>query len=358
MNHSSNNTSTTTPFPAASSSKQKELSAWIGTTLGISMLGIINNLLILRVAWPSKFKKSGVSLLIFHFVAVNLFMCLVIVPVGVVIVLAKRDGRWLADNSCHFVHTLWTAVGTVVNWSDVGLAANRFIALYFPHGYKAWTSTRVNVGVILTSWAISVGLMMPFTTGAGGQGITLSELGLCFIKPSGRLGVFLSTNMGYVPYALSGAGSLLILWKCFGFGRLRSTAVVAQEGELPGTRRRITQRRLNMAKMLLIIFLWSGICSIPSWLITTVFPWLYASNPVSVMWIRTCAVCQYAFTPCILLLSNPEYQKRARVLFIDRPRGSSGVVGDNTSKGGRAPWVSAQAPNHPGFQLKHLITHE
>ncbi|OQV23364.1 hypothetical protein BV898_02810 [Hypsibius exemplaris] len=304
------------PFPVLSHAKQTELTAWIGTSLTISSLGVFNNLLILRVMWLEKHSKSGLNLLLLHFTAVNVLVCLASFLVPFSFVLVRRNGWPITGAPCQYIHTIATINVFVINWSDAGLAANRVVALYRPHCYKAWTRKPVIVAAIASSWLISMAVTIPFAAAAGGLGIGLSSLGLCFyIMSSSRLGLYLIAMGSYVPYAISGTCALLILLK-FCSGARRGNAV---SGIGEANRRRTETRRLNVAKMLLLTLLWSGVCVGPGYLTATVFPGLYASNPVSVLWTRTSFACQFAFTPWVLLLSNREYQKRLKSIIWNRP---------------------------------------
>ncbi|OWA53947.1 hypothetical protein BV898_18371 [Hypsibius exemplaris] len=322
MNKNSSNLSgvAATPLQLLSPAKQRELSAWIATTLIISFFGVLNNILTLRVIWSVKLRKPGVSLLIFHFVAVNLLMCLVTLPTAILVVMGKRDGWFMiAGNSCSYFAVLYTINVSVVNWSDAGLAANRLVALYLPHRYRAWTRPAVSLAIILCCWLICVVIALPFTLSAGGQGTVRSGLGMCNITPRGRFGDFLLSTHTYVPYAISGIGSLLILWKFFSVSRLRNGDVAPyRTGHVVARHRMRTQRRLNMAKIVLLNFLWSVVCAFPGYVINSAFAFLYYKDPVGVLWVRTSAACQYVFTPCIFLLSNPEYQRRLRGLVNRR----------------------------------------
>ncbi|OWA53644.1 hypothetical protein BV898_18065 [Hypsibius exemplaris] len=329
------NYSAVPPFPVLSPTMQTELTAWIAITLTVCVVGIFTNVLLLRVMWSAELQRSGVSFLLFHFVAVNLLMCIVTTPIAVILVLVKRDGWHIPSNICYYITTLNTINISVVNWSDAGLALNRFVALYFPHSYKTWATTPTLVVIIACGWIIPISLTMPFTVAAGGQSVTLSPIGLCSLMPNGQLGIFLTSSASYVPYGISGAGALLILWKCFDFSRPR-VAVDRAEDRLheAGARRRMAQRRLNMAKMLLFTYLWTGFCAIPAYLIIrTNFPRLFGPVAVSILWIRTSTACQFAFTPCILLLSNPEYQRRVKRLMSCLPMAGE----DQTSRGEPRP---------------------
>ncbi|OWA53646.1 hypothetical protein BV898_18067 [Hypsibius exemplaris] len=317
LNSTNCNNSTVPPFPVLSPASQKELTTWIATTLTVCVVGILNNILLLLVTWSAKLQRSGVSFLLFHFVGVNLLMCLITGPAAIFLVLIKRHGWHIPSNICYYVTTLNTINISVVNWSDVGLAFNRFVALYFPHSYKAWATTPVNIAIIACSWFIPIALTMPFTVAAGGQSVALSPIGLCALNPSGVLGSFLLVCASYLPYAISGAVALLILWQCFTISRPK---VGTEDRRFEASARgRVAHRRLNMAKMLLFIFLWTGLCVLPAYVVThTKYPQWFGPASVSVLWIRTSTACQFAFTPCILLLSSPEYQRRAKLIMYGR----------------------------------------
>ncbi|OQV11452.1 hypothetical protein BV898_14248 [Hypsibius exemplaris] len=310
--------STVARFPELSPTAKQEVTAWIATTLTICVVGVLNNFLLIRVIWTAKLQRSGVSFLLFHFVVVNLLMCLVTVPAAIFLVIFKRDGWSIPCNVCHYITTLNVINMTVVNWADVGLALNRFVALYFPFRYKAWATPRVNFAIIACSWVISTAIAMPFGVAAGGQGVTQSAIGLCSLDPRGYLGSFLVVSSSYVPYCISGAGAVLISWTCLSFLRLH--VAVGLQNTAGGSRRRMVQRRLNMAKMLLFTFLWTGFCVIPAYVVNRGrFPQFFGPAAISVFWIRTSTACQFAFTPCILLLSNPDYQQRAKAIISGHP---------------------------------------
>ncbi|OWA53944.1 hypothetical protein BV898_18368 [Hypsibius exemplaris] len=163
----SNTAASSATFPELSAEKQTELTALASITLTISYIGVLSNILTLRVTWSTNLGKAGVSLLIFHFVAINLMECLVTLPTAIFIMLAKRDGRFIPDLACPYFTTFYMINVSVVNWSDAGLALNRFIALYFPHRYKAFTSGAVNTAVIVGRWLISVGVSSLFGLSVG-----------------------------------------------------------------------------------------------------------------------------------------------------------------------------------------------
>ncbi|OQV22585.1 hypothetical protein BV898_03410 [Hypsibius exemplaris] len=208
-------------FPNLTDARQTELIAWGTVTLSLSFLGAVNNLLVLLVTWPGAGSKFGLNLLIFHFVAVNLFMCLMGIPISVILILLKRDGYFIPPNICNFFQAVYGLGATLVNWSDSMLAVNRCLALFVPHHYLSLTKQSANLAVLVFMWAIGLAGMLPMSFGVGGQ-LRLSDLGQCGTFPAaGRLGMFLMSLVSYFPFSVTGTGALLILLKMSGMARHR-----------------------------------------------------------------------------------------------------------------------------------------
>ncbi|OQV12705.1 hypothetical protein BV898_13026 [Hypsibius exemplaris] len=99
-----------------SADKEAELSAALTVTAIISFSGALGNLLVLLVTWPkTAARKSGLNLLIFQFVAANLFMCLVNIPTSVFMIQSQRDGLILPMGMCNYTQAFFTTGWTAVN---------------------------------------------------------------------------------------------------------------------------------------------------------------------------------------------------------------------------------------------------
>ncbi|OQV21562.1 hypothetical protein BV898_04464 [Hypsibius exemplaris] len=354
---------------------QRELLACIITTTIFSVIGTVTNFLALVVTWPTRANKLGLNLLIFNFVAVNLAMCAVANPLNVYAALANRLGYTTTLRACRYINTPFSLLVYVINFTDVGLTVNRCCALFFPHQYKRWTAKHINVIILVAVWVFSVGVSCPAAFGYGGRP-TVNSLGGCNFLPDRPL-LRVQIVFGYAPYVIAGVGSLMILYKCYGMSRRNRVAVqqsstrhgpstrygpstgdglATRYGSStrhgPSTRdglstrdgpstgdglatrygpstgdglatrdgsstrhRRVLLERLKMAKMMLVLFLWGLLCLIPWGVITSVYPSLLASDPVSYMWIRAALGTQYGLTPCILLVCNRDYREKLSKIF-------------------------------------------
>ena len=280
--------------PSLSPIESEELSAWIAITLTISAIGSVANITVLIATWPKRSAKSALNLQIFHFVFLNLIICLITVPASVSLVVAKLYGYPVWPHSCNYLYLPYMVFPTLVNWCDAGLAVNRVIALYFPLKYRAWNSKRVSIIMMAGYWIICLAFVVPAAFGVDGAKIQANPLGLCVMVPKGLYGKCFSAILLYIPYLITGVGVVLIVVKSVSLVRERRR--VFQQAE-NNRRSRAIDRRLNLARMLLLTFLWTTVCMVPGVVIVYGMPNLYVTHPLISLWIRTITVCQYGFTP-------------------------------------------------------------
>ena len=283
-------------FRALSPSKQAELTVWFAITLTLCCLGALGNMLVLFVTCPKRgpVTKSGVSLLIFHFTSLSFAMCLVNIPVTIFMILAKRDGHGVVDDtvSCGIIHTVFIINGALVNWSDLTLCANRCVALFYPYKYRALSTRKFNYLLIASCWVVTLAIALPMGTGVTGS-MVLVPMGNCLLRSKGeREATIFASLVSYVPYGLNGMGSLAIIWKSHQLGRSRAVGPLMAASRLTPV-----GRRVRMAQMVMLVWVWSAVCSGPGILIVSKFPRLFATNPVSVLWLRTLLTLQYGLVP-------------------------------------------------------------
>ena len=144
VNCSLQNISTATPFNQSTvvNIDATKLLSWIVTTCLVCFVGTLANVLAILAIWPRQPFTSGLNFLIFHFLAVNLFMCLVNIPICIGMIAARQSGYIISPISCNYVQPLYTIFYWLANWFEAGLAVNRYIALFFPHSYKVCVKPR------------------------------------------------------------------------------------------------------------------------------------------------------------------------------------------------------------------------
>ena len=127
----------------SSQNRAGELYYWTIVSFCLCIIGSFNNILVLLVTWPrAGGSKVGLHMLILHFIAINLFMCLINHPIRTIMVVANQHGHRAPDGVCPFADFFFGIGWFALSWADAGLAINRVLALYVPHQHREWASTR------------------------------------------------------------------------------------------------------------------------------------------------------------------------------------------------------------------------
>ncbi|OQV14497.1 hypothetical protein BV898_11339 [Hypsibius exemplaris] len=276
--------------------QQSELLAWSVLTSFITLTGVFSCLVLLIATRPKRGSTRGINMLIFHFMAVHLIMCGLCLPGNVITVQMRAQNVTFPPHLCRCVQAIHVTCVSVINWSDAGLALNRFVALFYPHCYKAWTTKWANAGLVILSWLLSLLGLFFIIPGTAGQ-LTSNAMGLCVYIPAGSLGKAV-TFLQYAAYGITGVLAFAILWKTCQRRKMVGQTVINHQN------RRITLRRLKMANLLLLTYLWSAVCTLPWVAIVYVGLQRFGGDPVLSLWQRTCLAAQYAVTPCILIVST------------------------------------------------------
>ena len=276
-----------TVIAALNDAQRRELLAWSITMALICVIGVVIGILALLATWPGRRGLSGVSVLVWHLVLVNFLNSLTWYPSYAATIHLTQVGHITNLKTCQFVAPFCVALQNVVNWSEVGLALNRFNALFFPHVYRTFTTNRVNLCHLTLVWLVGTSVVYPILSG---NYVKVGPLGECgYAVFTRQLHLIPFSIINYMPFVVSGAGALTTLWKTS-----RNSRVVGN-GEM--AHRRITLRRLRMAVLLVVVFVWNTACNVISIIVMRHFPGSLASSPVSRMWLRLVATIMYATTP-------------------------------------------------------------
>lgn len=276
-----------------------EVLAWVVVTGVVCFLGCFNNIVMLLATWPGKKtgNKSGLNLLVFNFIAANLLSCLVNIPAKIIMVQAKQSGTVIGVGVCGYVNTVHVVGWVAVNAADATLAFNRCVALFFPYSYRAWSTNVVNLAIVAGLWLTSFAVIMPMGFGYGGTFLILQS-GQCGFRPlKSAFGTFLPV-VAYIPLLVGLLASLLIVWKIYSMSG--GEAVVGRDRSKMA---RMTNRRLKMAKILLLTFMWGATFNTVYALLNYAFPFVFEKWAQLNLWLLTSFAVQYSSTPVSLVSS-------------------------------------------------------
>ncbi|OWA52612.1 hypothetical protein BV898_17060 [Hypsibius exemplaris] len=296
-----------TQNPVDSSIERSSLRVWFAIFLALSLIGILTNGLLFLVIIRSRTLRSGAGVLILHVITNCFITCAIHNPIHGILIYG--DNVWFARprNICKYVHFLLGLTQFANNWAEASLAVNRLVAIVFPFAYKAWSTRKVTLGMIVMCWLIAIACYMPYVLEVSGKFIVTKE-GQCTVQVVGSVGVFLTFLAVYGPYGLVG----LIIAVVFLFMYLRVCCLSQRPSGIvnPQQARQdvIYRRRLSVTKMLFISFLFDVMCMMPQAIFLTSFPRIYMEGPLLRLWLRTCLALQYPVTPVILFVCNDDYQ--------------------------------------------------
>ena len=312
-------------FPQLSKAQTTELTAWIVTQLTLTYLGALCNAIVLAVTWPKGQRKFGINLIIFHFVAINFLLCCVNLPLSVFTVVVKRAG-YPITRACSYIHSIFAVAVYALNWSDASLSLNRCVALLLPHHYRAWTSWKIQLSIIAGTWTFSIAALIPVLCHVRDSYMFATAMGQCVLHyGTDQFGLFLQSILIYIPYAITGTSCMLILLKSLALALQQRRNVLPTLGAAELKRQ---LHRLRMARIVMLIFLWSVACSAAGWIAASVASNIYIRSPLSALWMRSPYPLQFGFMPvsfstdCLCMnyvcgeLHNRRHQENFAITFV------------------------------------------
>ena len=144
--------------------------------------------------------------------------------------------------------------------------------------------------MIAISWMFGIALGTPGAFGVGSTYVR-SQLGYCVSIVLSPLGSGLMTFQSYGANTLIGIIYIFLLYKLMTSGRV-----------MPGTvmtirRQNILKRRIAIARLLILSFVWRCVCDLPMVVALSGFPSDYVKQPLLHLWLRFCIFMQYAVNP-------------------------------------------------------------
>ncbi|OQV16913.1 hypothetical protein BV898_08919 [Hypsibius exemplaris] len=275
---------------------------WFGVTTFISLFGAAAFLVLILGIASRRELHRGSGVLIIHLLAVEFCMVSIHYPITNTVTFIARyygDPNLLRSLDCALIQFFMTTFQHAGNWASFFLAINRFFAILVPHRYRAISSSSAILGMILSSWAISLCCNLPLYFGVGGViGNTIS--GDCGLLKTSKIDYpFRAAFAYYIPLI-----SLIIIYFTL-FMRtnyIRRYRVAVQIPTMSQLER--ARRRLSVTKMLFVSSVFYCLCYFPAPVIVTFFPSYSFNNRDAFLYIRMLVVCGYASNPVGLNLGD------------------------------------------------------
>jgi Serpentine type 7TM GPCR chemoreceptor Srv len=162
------------------------------------------------------------------------------------------------------------------------------VAICFPHHYAPWTRKKLIFILIIMAWLIALVLKMLNFVGIGGSYVA-TNLGMCVYVGKGRPGHAILAMGGWVTYLLVGLIAAAIL--------LHSMVNTVKNRQLQTVQSPSVKRRLSVAKMLFVSFLFSLICNLPVSILMSNGQFVTSISPLTALWLRFLFVGPLAVNP-------------------------------------------------------------
>ncbi|GAU92343.1 hypothetical protein RvY_04436 [Ramazzottius varieornatus] len=269
-----------------------ELHAAFAVSTIVGLFGVLANLLLLIVIirLVRHNPDSGSHVLIANLVLIYLLSCCPVLPmVSIPFALSIS----MPDAYCRY-HSLFTyIVYWSANWTEACLGFNRVVAIYFPHKYSKYCNITVNCVLVALTWLLSL-VMTTLVAFFGGATRTV-VFGQCEFNVKSRAGGVIIALNTFVPWALIALASIAVIWRAL-------QVYLARKVEATGNPRSNAQynsyrRRLQVAKMLLLSFIWGTLCKMPFFVTGAVNKMLFITVPLLNSWFKVIVIAEYAVNP-------------------------------------------------------------
>ena len=243
----------------------------IGTLL--CLFSFISNLIcLIAICTYPRLRRRG-CILVANLVIINILLSTTVYPVNIITPFYRHDV--LPESFCYnFTRYYYLTLHWFI-WQECLLSINRFIAIVVPRFYATVINTKRLIATII------VGYLIPFFINAYGLSRNLyvqsPPFGTCRYKPEfGKVYPLIHATLGvYLPVCAIGI-SYLTIFISFYSKKRRATGPHV----LPSDTRSVREaKRMRLAKMLFVSFLWNSLAYLPQPVVSALFPQLYTRYP-------------------------------------------------------------------------------
>ena len=271
------------------------LTIWFTFMLVCILLGTISNGLLLFAILSCRKLLHGSGILIAHSLALNLMLCAVHMPMVAVSTFLGKYYQYSSPSFCQYQVLFYYTCVYSVNYASLGVAVNRFVAVFFPHKYNKWAEPKVTLFMALVSWMVPFACNLTIFYGNGGSFESVKPWGACGIAPTQSL-VYPVTMVLCVPVPMITLSTLYML--IFAVYWWRSFVFRLSGGKAADTNASISMdRRLKRVKLLFLSALWYAIALIPAPTAGSLYPVEYVSFPLLQLLFRGLLMLAYSTTP-------------------------------------------------------------
>ena len=271
------------------------LTTWLIVMFLTSLTGGVLFVILLNAVLSQQILKSGIGILIANLLILQLISCIIHFPVFASQVYLNKLGYFF-DVHCD-LYVTFIAIIHVGHFIQCFISINRFIAIIFPHHYRSLCSRKTVTFSIIVSWLLGFGLTSLFYFHIGGK-FTLGVTGGCepFVTNPDVFMIITSFN-SYLPISILGVLYFFIFIQMTLKGHVSKwQSVYDGEPQTLAVKQR-QERRVVIARMLFVSFLWYFVCLLPIPMVLDIHPDLYRKNLHVALWLHFLSLLGHAANP-------------------------------------------------------------
>lgn len=158
-----------------------ELTIWYKVMIFLTIVGTVSNFLLIVTIFSSRKLRSGCGALIANLHLLLLFQCTINMPIVFIAMYQVSLDNPPSKTFCRWTFFVYYVIVQVIDWADMMVGINRFVAICFPFSYPKWTSRRVLISMVVISWIPGLVICLCFLFGVGGMFRPLPPWGGCGI---------------------------------------------------------------------------------------------------------------------------------------------------------------------------------
>ncbi|XP_055332214.1 uncharacterized protein LOC129584127 [Paramacrobiotus metropolitanus] len=281
---------------------------WYGIMVASCIVGTISSLFLIAAIFRSQASLSGSSCLMVNLLVKVVLQCGIAIPL---VIQSYPDVPFNLSNVpvyCANSLFLYSALMPSIDYADLMIGINRFVAICFPHHYAQWTRRPVIYSMIAFSWATALVFAVAplFPTIAAFK--NLPPWHACGVVYSPFWSLFFSVAGIAFPVIL-----LFILYVAVFVVMLVRTNTwrkqVTTAGMDVNSKVKTIERRFRSTNIFFTVFVCYACCMLPAPLAAPLFPKEYARLPFLRQILRALMTAGTASIPVLYFAMNDRYRK-------------------------------------------------
>ncbi|XP_055332187.1 trace amine-associated receptor 13c-like [Paramacrobiotus metropolitanus] len=295
---------------------------WYGVMVTSCAVGSIASVGLIAAIFTSKTARTGSSSLMVNLLVKVALQCGVAIPLVIQSYPGIPFNLSASPSFCANSLFLYTALMPSIDYADLMIGINRFIAICFPHHYSRWSRPPVIYTMIGLSWSTAVVFAVAPMFPNIARFRNLPPWNACGVVYSPFWSVFFAAGGIAAPVVV-----LFVLYLAVFVVMLSRSRITWQKQQkvapvMECKVKRTTERRFRSTKIFFTVFVCYSCCMLPAPLAAPLFPKEYARLPFLRQILRALMTAGTASIPVLYFLLNSKY--RNQVLSCGyRPRLSS-----------------------------------